>query len=384
MPNLPQQQTIVQYVTNVSQLQYTFAFYAPLPTDIQVYYQASNAPAIPASDLLVLNVNYTVTYNVDPTTGGYITLLVAPTTGYYLTINRQVGASLNTNFANAQNFSGANLDAALDRLLLLCQQNQNYNLQRNLSYVINTYLPNASPYTQLPTLAQNQVWVGSGSGITAAVLATSPSASVLQSLLASMIPEADGASIVGYYDTVDSVATTVAAFLNNLPAYISNFLTSTALGFKTGMMIDYGSTTPPAGWLVCDGSAVSRTTYANLFATISTIWGVGDGSTTFNLPNLKGSVSVGSGGLTTTQFSGNTVGYMGGEYKHTLLETELAAHNHPGSIIDVTTTGLGGSGQSVTLVHGGSTATLTITSDGNNTPFNVMQPGAVVLKIIKT
>jgi microcystin-dependent protein len=384
MPNLPQQQTIVQYVTNVSQLQYTFAFYAPLPTDIQVYYQASNAPAIPASDLLVLNVNYTVTYNVDPTTGGYITLLVAPTTGYYLTINRQVAASLNTNFANAQNFSGANLDAALDRLLLLCQQNQNYNLQRNLSYVINTYLPNASPYTQLPTLAQNQVWVGSGSGITAAVLATSPSASVLQSLLASMIPGADGASIVGYYDTVDSVATTVAAFLNNLPAYISNFLTSTALGFKTGMMIDYGSTTPPAGWLVCDGSAVSRTTYANLFATISTIWGVGDGSTTFNLPNLKGSVSVGSGGLTTTQFSGNTVGYMGGEYKHTLLETELAAHNHPGSILDVTTTGLGGSGQSVTLVHGGSTATLTITSDGNNTPFNVMQPGAVVLKIIKT
>jgi microcystin-dependent protein len=384
MPNLPQQQTIVQYVTNVSQLQYTFAFYAPLPTDIQVYYQASNAPAIPASDLLVLNVNYTVTYNVDPTTGGYITLLVAPTTGYYLTINRQVAASLNTNFANAQNFSGANLDAALDRLLLLCQQNQNYNLQRNLSYVINTYLPNASPYTQLPTLAQNQVWVGSGSGITAAVLATSPSASVLQSLLASMIPGADGASIVGYYDTVDSVATTVAAFLNNLPAYISNLLTSTALGFKTGMMIDYGSTTPPAGWLVCDGSAVSRTTYANLFATISTIWGVGDGSTTFNLPNLKGSVSVGSGGLTTTQFSGNTVGYMGGEYKHTLLETELAAHNHPGSILDVTTTGLGGSGQSVTLVHGGSTATLTITSDGNNTPFNVMQPGAVVLKIIKT
>jgi microcystin-dependent protein len=384
MPNLPQQQTIVQYVTNVSQLQYTFAFYAPLPTDIQVYYQASNAPAIPASDLLVLNVNYTVTYNVDPTTGGYITLLVAPTTGYYLTINRQVAASLNTNFANAQNFSGANLDAALDRLLLLCQQNQNYNLQRNLSYVINTYLPNASPYTQLPSLAQNQVWVGSGSGITAAVLATSPSASVLQSLLASMIPGADGASIVGYYDTVDSVATTVAAFLNNLPAYITSFLTSTALGFKTGMMIDYGSTTPPAGWLVCDGSAVSRTTYANLFATISTIWGVGDGSTTFNLPNLKGSVSVGSGGLTTTQFSGNTVGYMGGEYKHTLLETELAAHNHPGSILDVTTTGLGGSGVSVTLVHGGSTAGLTISTDGNSTPFNVMQPGAVVLKIIKT
>ena len=114
-----------------------------MPTHIQEFYQASNATPVPASQILTLNVDYTVTYNADPITGGTVTLLFTPTTGYYLTINRDVQASLDTNFSNAQTFNGANLDAALDRLLLLCQQNQNYALERNLSYVINTYLPNA-------------------------------------------------------------------------------------------------------------------------------------------------------------------------------------------------------------------------------------------------
>jgi microcystin-dependent protein len=53
-----------------------------------------------------------------------------------------------------------------------------------------------------------------------------------------------------------------------------------------GMIADHGGTTAPTGWLACDGQAVSRTTYADLFAAIGTTWGAGDGSTTFNVPNL--------------------------------------------------------------------------------------------------
>ena len=60
-----------------------------------------------------------------------------------------------------------------------------------------------------------------------------------------------------------------------------------------GSMVPYGSTTVPTNWLICDGSAVSRTTYSELFAVIGTSYGVGDGSTTFNLPNYKGRVPVG-------------------------------------------------------------------------------------------
>jgi hypothetical protein len=223
MPTIPQQQTIVQYIANSSQTQYTFAFYAFNQANINVYYQAANATPIPSADILTLGSQYTVTFNSDPTTGGYITLLFTPTSGYYLTIALNLIPTLNTNFANAQNFNGANLDAALDYLLMLCQQNLNYALQRNLSYVINTYLPNAVPYTQLPPLPQNYVWMGSGSGVVAAQIATIPSASVLQSLLANNSPGTDGARLVGYYDTLTSSATTVHAFL----ALLSQFMATT-------------------------------------------------------------------------------------------------------------------------------------------------------------
>ena len=55
----------------------------------------------------------------------------------------------------------------------------------------------------------------------------------------------------------------------------------------------FGGSTGPAGWLLCDGSAISRTAYARLFAALGTAHGVGDGSTTFNLPNIKGRGLVG-------------------------------------------------------------------------------------------
>lgn len=221
MPNLPQQATIVQYVTNVSQTAYTFAFYAPLPTDIQVFYQAPTAMPIPAADILTYNSQYTVAYNSDPTTGGTITLLFTPTTGYYLTINLNVSVSLNTNFANAQNFNGANLDAALDRLLLLCQQNYTFATQRNLSYVINSYLPNATPYTQLPVLPNGYIWQGTGSGVAAVQLVEDANFSTLRSQLLSETPGATGASIIGYYDPLNAVPQTLQTFLNALPTYIN-------------------------------------------------------------------------------------------------------------------------------------------------------------------
>lgn len=66
-----------------------------------------------------------------------------------------------------------------------------------------------------------------------------------------------------------------------------------AVGMPAGIILPYGGTSAPTGWLTADGSVVLRTTYANLFAVIGTTYGSGDGSTTFNLPNLKGKVPVG-------------------------------------------------------------------------------------------
>jgi len=65
----------------------------------------------------------------------------------------------------------------------------------------------------------------------------------------------------------------------------------------TGGMIDWTTTTAPTGWLLCNGAAVSRSTYATLFAVIGTTYGVGNGSTTFNVPNtvdkfIRGSATI--------------------------------------------------------------------------------------------
>ena len=82
----------------------------------------------------------------------------------------------------------------------------------------------------------------------------------------------------------------------------------------------FAGTTAPNGWLICDGSAVSRTTYANLFSVIGTTYGSGNGSTTFNIPNLKGKVPV---GLDSGDTSFDTIGETGGEATHTLTNNEL-------------------------------------------------------------
>lgn len=81
----------------------------------------------------------------------------------------------------------------------------------------------------------------------------------------------------------------------------------------------------PTGYLFCDGSAVSRTQYADLFGVIGTTWGSGDGSTTFNLPSKAGLVTV---GVSTDDEEFNTIGDTFGEKEHRLTINEMPSHNH--------------------------------------------------------
>lgn len=92
-----------------------------------------------------------------------------------------------------------------------------------------------------------------------------------------------------------------------------------------GAMIPWGGQTIPDNWLLCDGSAVSRTTYADLFKVLGTTYGTGNGSTTFNLPDLKGKTIV---GLNSSDSSFSILGKTGGEKTHTLTIDEMASHNH--------------------------------------------------------
>lgn len=91
-----------------------------------------------------------------------------------------------------------------------------------------------------------------------------------------------------------------------------------------GIIQQFGGTSAPTGYFICDGSAVSRTTYSSLFAAIGTSYGAGDGSTTFNLPDLRGRVAVGKS--TDTEF--DAMGETGGAKTHTLTTSQLPAHTH--------------------------------------------------------
>lgn len=78
-----------------------------------------------------------------------------------------------------------------------------------------------------------------------------------------------------------------------------------------GIIQMFAGATPPNGWLVCDGSAVSRTEYATLYDAIGDTWGAGDGSTTFNLPDLRGRTPIGAGtgtGLTARTLGTHNIG----------------------------------------------------------------------------
>jgi microcystin-dependent protein len=99
----------------------------------------------------------------------------------------------------------------------------------------------------------------------------------------------------------------------------------------TGVIFPFAGSAAPSGWLICDGTAVSRTTYAALFTAIGTTYGAGDGSTTFNLPNATDRVIVGKGAAKTTLggTGGQTSATPGGTVgSTTLAESQIPAHRH--------------------------------------------------------
>jgi len=94
----------------------------------------------------------------------------------------------------------------------------------------------------------------------------------------------------------------------------------------TGVILPFAGSAAPADWLLCNGQAVSRTTYDVLYNIIGVKYGIGDGTTTFNIPNLKGKVPV---GVDSTIADFNDRGKTGGSKEHTLSMAEMPSHDHP-------------------------------------------------------
>ena len=97
-----------------------------------------------------------------------------------------------------------------------------------------------------------------------------------------------------------------------------------------GTIVEYGGSTAPNGFLLCQGQAIPRAEFRELFAVIGTTYGAGDGSTTFNLPDRQGLIAIGAGTHTDTNGDSKTfvLGQEYGEYNHTLTINEMPNHNH--------------------------------------------------------
>ena len=113
---------------------------------------------------------------------------------------------------------------------------------------------------------------------------------------------------------------TAAAGTNTTQLATTAFVTQNAV--LTGALLMWPTGTAPSGYLLCTGTAVSRTTYAALFAVIGTTFGAGDGSTTFNLPNYADRMPIGAGAIAAS------IGATGGSSTTTLSGSNLPAHTH--------------------------------------------------------
>ena len=147
--------------------------------------------------------------------------------------------------------------------------------------------------------------------------------------------------------------------------------------FPVGMLSMFGGSTAPSKWLLCNGAAVSRTTYADLFTAISTTYGVGDGTTTFNLPDLRGRAPIGAGqgsGLTD-----RTLGSSLGEEAHVLTSGENGPHTH-----GLPVSGSGSGTGAMLFSSGQKKDTQASGSSGSGSAHNNIQPSLVVNFIIYT
>lgn len=177
----------------------------------------------------------------------------------------------------------------------------------------------------------------------------------------------------------------------------------------TGSVVSYAGTgSAPSGWIICNGQAISRTAASDLWDLIGTTYGSGDGSTTFNVPDLRGRAVIGQDGGTgrVANAAADSFGGTLGAETHTLSKAEMPSHNHNASTneqgghshgLKISTKGVDGDGNTEWLFRsqaaadrtgwmderGNHSHTVTINDRGGSGPHNNMQPTMALNWIIK-
>lgn len=156
----------------------------------------------------------------------------------------------------------------------------------------------------------------------------------------------------------------------------NNLLNTSNSSLPSGAMLPYGGSSAPTGYLLCNGSAVSRTTYSTLFTAIGTTFGIGDGSTTFNIPDGRANVL---GGYKSGDTNFGTLGGTGGEATHVLTTAEMPAHTHSQQLSLDTNNGITSGSAGTRSTNGTNTG-----STGGGGAHNNLQPYLTINWIIKT
>jgi microcystin-dependent protein len=228
-----------------------------------------------------------------------------------------------------------------------------------------------------PTISKSLHGIASGEG---SVVGTSKAQTLTNKTLTSPKINEDVAltATSTELNVLDGITASTAE-LNYVDGVTSNIQTqfNNLVSIPAGVISQWGGTAAsvPTGWVLCDGTAYSRTvTYNNLFTAVGTAYGAGDGSTTFNVPNLKGRVPV---GLDSSQSEFDTRGETGGLKEVTLTEAQMPTHTHSSLL-------LGNAGGSTGLPVTGTVTTGTNTGPaGSSQAHTNLQPYIVVNYIIK-
>ncbi len=165
-----------------------------------------------------------------------------------------------------------------------------------------------------------------------------------------------------------------------------SFFSGRQLFTPIGCILPYGGSVAPSGFILCDGSAVSRTLYANLFSVIAILYGSGDGTTTFNIPDMRGRIAAGkdnmggvaAGRLTSagSGIDGATLGATGGAENVVLTISQMPAHTHTSATGSIA----GGAVPTATSIVSGS---ITTSSTGGGAAHINAQPTMITNSIIK-
>lgn len=338
----------------------------------------------------------TVTFKFDTGNSGdsnYDTTDRRPQSGETVLLKRVMTLTQNTDYTPNDSFPAAAHEEALDKLTFI-QQQQQEEIDRTFKFAqtdtgtitIPTSTERASKYLGFDTNGD--------------VIAVSGTADVTPiSTFAATIVDDTSASAVRTTLGLGSIALTSTITASELAITGNGTAGQTVIsdgdgtfsfrdGFSSGMLVPYAGTSAPTGFLMCGGQAVSRTTYSDLFAVIGTTYGAGDGSSTFNLPDLQGRVVAGKDDMSgssadrltnqTGGLNGDTLGATGGSETHTLDVTQIPAHTH--DYKKHTSLGASGSGGNAQL----SQTDAATESTGGGQAHNNVQPTIILNYIIKT